>query len=239
MRQMTGLGVFFLPVIFLFLVMYSILSPSCAIVLDNPTLEYSISPCDDCGLLLPHWSDGEINVSHWEQGLVFNQVLIYWCDFNPCNFTMQFQQEGVNITIIEQYADDGIVTDCLCPVKISGHLSPLAVGNYTITFKFEVTVYDLFRFTLPNGTSSEPTGEPISFRSSTLASIPIEIPLIPTSSPTSFPSNSSPGTHSSTFSVPTSSDTNGFSTRFAFTPLFLTIVVLFLGKCRKRSQKCQ
>jgi hypothetical protein len=215
------------------------LSTYCVTVLEDAGLEYNISPCDDCGLLFQHWDDGIINVSLGDHCLMFDQTLIYWCDFNPRNFSMELHQVGSNLTIIAQYADDGLVTDCLCPVKISGIITPLEIANYTLTFKLEITVYDLFRFTLPNGTTSEPTGEPISFRSSTLAIIAIEIPSTTTLSTTIYPSNPSTVTTSTNTSIPTSSDDKPFSSGFEFFPLFLVLTLVSLVICRKRSFKCE
>ena len=212
-------------------------STSRVTVLEDAELEYYISPCDDCGQLLPGWDDSVINVSLGDHGLVFDQVLIYYCDFNPLNFTMELHQVGSNLTIIAQYADDGLVTDCLCPVNISGVISPLEAANYTLTFKLEITVYDLFRFPLPYGTTSEPTGEPISFRSSTLAIIAIEIPSTTTFSSTIYPSNPSTATTSTNTSISTFSDYEPFSSCFEFLPLFLVLAFVSLVICRKGSRE--
>ena len=227
MKRIDGIGVIFLtvPLLLAPFLGSGFLSTYRVILFEDAELEYNISACDDYGLLLPHWDDGVINVSLGDHGLVFDQTLIYYCDFNPSNFTMELHQVGSNLTIIEQYADDGLVTDCLCPVKISGIISPLEEANYTLTFKLEITVYDLFRFTLPHENTSEPTGKPISFDSSTLAIIAIEIPSTKTISTTSINT-----------SIPKSSDDAPFSSGFKSLPLILVMAIVSLVICRKRSR---
>lgn len=105
-------------------------------------LEYTVSPCYDCEKL-PDWEDGEITVSVKDRSILFDQILIIWCNFDEQNFILELEQSGSNLTIIERYYAT-CLTDCLCPVRITGNISNLPEDLYNLIFTLKMTFYDLF-----------------------------------------------------------------------------------------------
>lgn len=101
-------------------------------------LTYVLSECNN-GYDLPGWEDGKVNITVENQIMYFDQIFITWCNFNEQNLTIEFVQVGNILQIKEEYSTL-LITDCLCAHQISGKVTNLSTGNYTLIFQYETTV---------------------------------------------------------------------------------------------------
>ncbi len=103
----------------------------------DATLSYVVSQCnceDYSG-----WEDGDVSVTTENQSVKFQQILISWCNFDKTNLQINLFQAG-DILIIQEVYNFSIITDCLCAYQISGQITNIETGNYSLIIQYETGI---------------------------------------------------------------------------------------------------